>query len=54
MHAEEVNKVHKQLFTRKGRVVTFIPPTQTALQKELPAGHVWGQMFIPSPTVLLI
>ena len=39
--AEEVNEARKQLFTLKGRaMVTFIPPTQAALQKELLDGHV--------------
>ena len=53
--AEEVNKAHKQLFTLKGRaMVTFIPPTQAALQKELLAGHVWRQMFIRHLICLLL
>ena len=50
--AEEVNEARKQLFTLKRRAkVTFIPPTQAALQKELLVGHVWRQMFIPAPNL---
>ena len=50
--AEEVIEAGKQLFTLKKRAkVTFIPPTQAALQKELLAGHVCRQMFIPAPNL---
>ena len=51
--AEEVIEAEsKQLFTLKKRAkVTFIPPTQAALQKELLAGHVCRQMFIPAPNL---
>ena len=50
--AEEVNEARKQLFTLKGRaMVTFIPPTQAVLQKELLAGHVCRQMFILAPNL---
>ena len=50
--AVEINEARKQLFTLKGRaMVTFIPPTQAAIQKELLAGHVCRQMFIPAPNL---
>ena len=43
--AEEVNEAVKQLFTWKGRaMVTFIPPTQAALQNKRAVG--WSCLFI--------
>ena len=51
---EHVNDARKQLFTQKGRSIDGIPPTQAALLEHtkraaFQAGHVWGQMMVPSP-----
>ena len=48
--AEEVNEAVKQLFTWKGRaMVTFIPPTQAALQNKRAVG--WSCLFISVPSL---
>ena len=51
---EHVNDARKQLFAQKGRSIDGIPPTQAALLEHtkraaFQAGHVWGQMMVPSP-----
>lgn len=51
-----VNVARKQLFSKKGRPVNHIPPTQDSLIQHLKrasyqAGHVWGQSIKSSPTL---
>ena len=48
--AEKVNEAGKQLFTWKGRaMVTFIPPTQAALQNERAVG--WSCLGTDAPNL---
>ena len=51
-----VNDARNQLFVKKGRQFDAIPPTRAALlahskRAVLPAGYIWGQALIPSPTM---
>ena len=49
---ESVNQARKQLFSKKGRAIDGLPPTQDALIQHTKtaayqAGHCWAQMMIP-------
>jgi hypothetical protein len=51
---ESVDETRKQLFTKKGRTIDHIPPTQAALiqhtkRAAYQAGHCWGQMMVATP-----
>lgn len=53
---EKVNRARKQLFSKKGRTMEGLPPTQAALLEHtkraaFQAGHVWAQMFVPVPSL---
>ena len=50
------NEARKELFTRKGRAIDAIPPTQAALMQHskraaYQAGHCWSQAMIPNPEI---
>ena len=49
-----VNHARQQLFTKKGRKIDALPPTQAALSEHTKraayqAGYVWGQMLVAEP-----
>ena len=51
---ELVNEARKELFTKKGRSIDRLPPTQAALVQHIKraayqAGHCWAQVMIVSP-----
>ena len=51
---ENVNQARKQLFSKKGRAIDGLPPTQAALiqhtkRAAYQAGHCWAQMMTPAP-----
>ena len=51
-----VNEARKELFTRKGRAIDAISPTQAALMQHIKrtayqAGHCWSQVMIPNPEI---
>ncbi|KAG0725800.1 hypothetical protein GWK47_037891 [Chionoecetes opilio] len=51
---EGVNQSRKQLFSKKGRAIDGLPPTQAALIQHTKravyqAGHCWAQMMTPAP-----
>jgi hypothetical protein len=51
-----VNEARQSLFTKKGRSIDRIPPSQAALLQHAKraayqAGHIWGQSFVASPVV---
>ena len=48
--------INEALFTRKGRAIDAIPPTQAALMQHIKraayqAGHCWSQAMIPNPEI---
>lgn len=51
---EHVNEARKELFTKKGRTIDRLPPTQAALIQHIKraayqAGHCWAQVMIAAP-----
>ena len=49
-----MNQARKQLFSKKGRAIDGVPPTQAALiqhtkRAAFQAGHCWAQMMTPAP-----
>ena len=51
-----LDEARKELFTRKGRPIDLIPPTSAAFLQHVKrsafqAGHIWGQMLVPAPTL---
>ena len=51
---EGVNQARKQLFSKKGRAIGGLPPTQAALIQHTKRaayqdGHCWAQMMTPAP-----
>ena len=48
---ECVNEARKELFTKKGRTIDRLPPTQAALRAAYQAGHCWAQLMIAAPEV---
>ena len=52
----KVNDSRRHLFSRRGKALESIPPTEAALTQHTlravyQAGHVWGQALLPTPNL---